>query len=175
MATAESLQRLASGLLERMGRRLGDGKGRRGARVQPRPTRWRSGGWGRAGVWLGEEQGRSKAALRERETRNRGWGSQFPVLEILRVLAAGLTWHSLYVYIGEGDERSWVMLKCMHEGERLRVTLQSVCAPVRLLVGSDVSICILGQGWKDDHIGYLSKQKTRRDCNRNILCTEGIV
>lgn len=67
------------------------------------------------------------------------------------------------------------MMKCMREGERLRVTLRSVCAPVRLLVGSYASICILGQGWKDDHIGYVSKQKTRRDCNRNILCTEGIV
>ena len=65
MATTESLQRLASGLLERMGERWGDGGGRREARVQAESPQMEGWGWGRAGVWLGKEQARSKATLKK--------------------------------------------------------------------------------------------------------------
>lgn len=79
MATAESLQRLASGLLERMRRRLGDGKGRREARVQPRPTRWRSGGVGEGrGVARGKSRGGQRQLLENGGLGIEGGVASFP-------------------------------------------------------------------------------------------------
>lgn len=70
MATAESLQRLASGLLERMGRRWGMGEAEERPECSLDPPDGGLGGGGGQGVCLGEEQARSKATLREWESRD---------------------------------------------------------------------------------------------------------
>lgn len=59
-----------------------------------------------------------------------------------------------------------MMPKCMPEGETLGDIAICVCTCEAAC--GDLCICVPGQGRKDDHTGCVSKQKTRRDCNRNI-------